>query len=422
MAVAVRLLCEAAPVKITIRRRTLVLLFLILIVVVVSWGISRRAQPPQVPFVRVVRDTITSTLSTNGKVEPIVWASARAERQGIIQKVFVQRGQQVPEGAPLVQLDDSAAQAELQSAEAQIAAAKAQEKPLQQGGAALERTEIDNQLAKANLDLQVAQRDLASAQRLYEKQAGTRVDVDAARARVDSLQEQIRGLESRRAALVEPSQKQAAQAKLQEAEASAALAKHNLELSIIRAPISGAVYQFDQRVGGFVNVGDVIANIGRLEQVRVVVYVDEPDLGRIGIGMPVTITWDAMPGRTWKGVVEKLPTQVVPLGTRNVGEVNCVIQNPDRDLLPGTNINAEIQSKVAPNALVIPKEALRREGSQTGVYLLGPDDRIQWRPVQIGASSLTRAQITSGLSDGDSVALPSEKPLKAGAKVDPIYP
>lgn len=408
--------------KITIRRRTLVLLFLVLIVVVVSWGISRRAQPPQVPFVRVVRDTITSTLSTNGKVEPIVWASARAERQGIIQKVFVQRGQQVPEGASLVQLDDSAAQAQLQSADAQIAAAKAQEKPLQQGGAALERTEIENQLAKANLDLQVAQRDLASAQRLYEKQAGTRVDVDTARARVDSLQEQIRGLESRRAALVEPSQKQAAQAKLQEAEASAALAKHNLELSIIRAPISGTVYQFDQRVGGFVNVGDVIANIGRLEQVRVVVYVDEPDLGRIGIGMPVTITWDAMPGRTWKGVVEKLPTQVVPLGTRNVGEVNCVIQNPDRDLLPGTNINAEIQSKVAPNALVIPKEALRREGSQTGVYLLGPDERIQWRPVQIGASSLTRAQITSGLSDGDSVALPSEKPLKPGAKVDPIYP
>jgi HlyD family secretion protein len=408
-------------VKVTIRRRTLVLLFLICIAVVVAWGVSRRAQPPQVPFIKVVRDTVTSTLSTNGKVEPIVWASARAERQGIIQKVFVQRGQQVAEGAPLVQLDDSAAQAELQSAQAQIAAAKAQERPLQQGGAALERTEIENQLAKTRLDLQVAQRDLASAQRLYEKQAGTKLDVDTARARVDTLEEQIRGLESRRAVLVEPSQRQAAQAKLQEAEAAESIAKHNVELSVIRAPIGGTVYQFDQRVGGFVNVGDVIANIGRLEQVRVIVYVDEPDLGRIGIGMPVSITWDAMPGRTWKGVVEKLPTQVVSLGTRNVGEVNCVIQNPNRDLLPGTNINAEIQSKVAVNALVIPKEALRREGSQNGVYLLGPDNRIKWRAVQIGASSLTKAQITSGLAQGDSVALPSEKPLKRDAKVDPVY-
>lgn len=408
--------------KITIHRRTLVLLVLILIVVVVAWGVSRRAQPPQIPFIKVVRDTLTSTLSTNGKVEPIQWASARAERQGVIEKVFVQRGQQVAEGAPLVSLDDAAAQAELASSEAQIAQARALEKPLQQGGTASERTEIDNQLAKAHLDLQIAQRDFAAAQRLYEKQAGTKIEVDTQRARVETLQQAIRGLERRRASLVEPSQKQSAQAKLQEAEASAALARHNVELSVIHAPISGTIYQFDQRVGGFVNVGDVIATIGRLEQVRVIVYVDEPDLGRIGTGMPVAITWDAMPGRTWKGVVEKLPTQVVPLGTRQVGEVSCVIENPNRDLLPGTNINAEIQSRVVNSALVIPKEALRRQGTETGVYMLDPETRIKWRPVQIGISSLTKAQVTRGLSAGDSVALPTDRPIKLGSKVQPTYP
>ena len=408
--------------KITIHRRTLVLLVLILIVVVVAWGVSRRAQPPQIPFVKVVRDTLTSTLSTNGKVEPIQWASARAERQGVIEKVFVQRGQQVAEGAPLVSLDDAAAQAELASAEAQIAQARAMEKPLQQGGTAAERTEIDNELAKAHLDLQIAQRDYGAAQRLYEKQAGTKIEVDTQRARVETLQQAIRGLEKRRSSLVEPSQKQSAQAKLQEAEASAALARHNVELSVIHAPISGTIYQFDQRVGGFVNIGDVIATIGRLEQVRVIVYVDEPDLGRIGTGMPVTITWDAMPGRTWKGVVEKLPTQVIPLGTRQVGEVSCVIENPNRDLLPGTNINAEIQSRVVNSAVVIPKEALRRQGTETGVYVLDADNRLAWRPVQIGISSLTKAQVTRGLSAGDSVALPTDRPIKANAKVQPTYP
>jgi len=409
-------------VKIVIRRRTLVLVFLVLVVVVVAWGVSRRAQPPQVPFVKVVRDTLISTLSTNGKVEPIQWASARAERAGVIQKVFVQRGQQVTAGAELVALDDTAATTALSSAEAQIAEARALERPLEQGGSAAERTDIENQLAKAALDLQVAQRDLSSAQRLYERQAGTKIEVDTARARVDALQESIHGLEKRRAALVEPSQKQSARARLQEAEAAASLARHNLALSVVHAPISGTIYQFDERPGGFVNVGDVIANIGRLEQVRVTVYIDEPDLGRVGIGMPVTITWDAMPGRTWKGVVEKLPTQVVPLGTRSVGEVSCVIQNPDRDLLPGTNINAEIQSREVKNALVIPKETLRRDGAQTGVYLLGADSRIVWRPVQIGISSLTKAQVTQGLSDGDSVALPTDRPVKVGSKVDPLYP
>ncbi len=406
----------------TVRRRTAVLIFLIFVVVVVAWGVSRRAQPPRVPFAKVAGDALTSTLSTNGKVEPIQWASARAERPGVIQKVLVQRGQHVAPGAVLAVLDDSAEQSALATAEAQIALARAQERPLEQGGPALERAEIDSQSAKAKLDLDVARRDLASARRLYEKQAGTKVDVDTAQARVEALESQIQGLEKRRAALVEPSQKQSVQARLQEAQAAAALARHNLALSEIRAPIGGVVYELDQRAGGYVNIGDVVANIGRLDQVRVIVYIDEPDLGRIGIGMPVAITWDALPGRTWKGAVEKLPTQVVALGTREVGEVSCVIENPDRDLLPGTNINAEIQSRVVRTALVIPKEALRREGAQTGVYVLGPDNRLAWRPVQVGISSLTRVQITQGLSLADSVALPTDKPVRPGSKVDPVYP
>ena len=58
----------------------------------------------------------------------------------------------------------------------------------------------------------------------------------------------------------------------------------------------------------------------------------------------MTITWDALPGHQWKGEVDKLPTQIVPLGTRQVGEVGCVIENPDRDLLPNANINADIQA------------------------------------------------------------------------------
>ena len=410
--------------RITIRRRTLILILLILVVVVVSWGVARRAQPPQIPFVKVVRETITSTLSTNGKVEPIQWAAARAERPGVIKQIDISRGQQVAQGAPLVELDTSAAEAELATAEAQIASARAQEKPLQQGGSAAERTEIENEFAKARLELQVAQRNLASAQRLLEQQAGTKLEVDTARARVEALQEQIKGLDKRRGALVEPSQRQVIQAKLREAEAAAALAKHNLALSVIRAPIGGTVYQFDQRIGGFVNLGDMIANIGRLDQVRVIVYIDEPDLGRVGIGMPVTITWEAMQGRVWKGVVEKLPTQVVQLAgtTRQVGEVSCVVQNPDRDLLPGTNIDASIVSRIVPDALVIPKEVLRREGGQTGVYLLGSDDRIAFRPVKVGVSSLTRIQAASGLEQGNSVALPTDHPIKVGSKVEPQYP
>jgi multidrug efflux pump subunit AcrA (membrane-fusion protein) len=133
-------------------------------------------------------------------------------------------------------------------------------------------------------------------------------------------------------------------------------------------------------------------------------------------------TWDAAPGRTWTGTVEKRATQVVALGTRQVGEVECVIENPDRDLLPGTNVNVEIRSKQVENALTIPKEAIRREGGRTGVFALGGEDQIFWRDIQLGTMSVTRAQVTGGLKEGDGVVVSSTVPLKNGMHITPTWP
>ena len=135
--------------------------------------------------------------------------------------------------------------------------------------------------------------------------------------------------------------------------------------------------------------------------------------------MPVSITWDALPGREWKGQVESVPLQVESVGTRQVGEVICLIDNPDLSLIPGTNVNAEIRSKVAPNALTVPKEVLRRQGAATGVFKV-LDDKVLFQKVSVGAASVTRIQITSGLSESDAVALPVDVPLKSGDKVRPV--
>jgi HlyD family secretion protein len=213
--------------------------------------------------------------------------------------------------------------------------------------------------------------------------------------------------------------KEIAKAKLQEAESAAAIARTNLDLSMIRAPMDGTIYDFDLKPGAFLNPGDPVGKIGKLDRVRVTVYVDEPDVGKVRTGEVVLITWDALPGHQWKGQVEKLPTQVVPLGTRQVGEVGCIIENPDHDLLPNANINADIQAAVVPSALVLPKEALRRQGAETGIFLL-QDDRVVWRKVSLGVSSYTKSQVISGLAEGDAVALPTEKPIKDGTKVEPV--
>lgn len=388
--------------------------------VLAGWVFSKKAAPVQVDFVKVSRETIANTLSTNGRVEPLEWMPARAERSGVVAKVVVSRGEYVEKSQPLVELDTRVASAELSRAQASIQEAQAQQQLLNQGGRIAERQQIEAYLARARLDLQAAEKNAQTLERLVEKQAATRQDLDLARQQVDQLKLRIQALEEHKTALVMSVDKEIAKAKLQEAQSAADVARTNVDLSVVRAPMAGTVYDFDLKQGAFVNPGDPIAKIGKLDRVRVTVYVDEPDLGKVHKGAVVTITWDAMPGHQWKGTVDKLPTQIVPLSTRQVGEVGCIIENPDRDLLPNANINADIQATAAANVLVLPKEAIRREGSETGVLLL-EGDRVVWRKIGLGVSSYTKTQVLTGLMEGDAVALPSEKPMKSGSKVEPVY-
>ena len=339
---------------------------------------------------------------------------------GVITRTYVSRGQLVRKGDPLVELDTRVANADVSKAQAAIQEAQAQEQVLTQGGRVAERQQIESDLARARLDLAAAQKNHQVLERLVAKQAATRQELDSARQLVDQLELRIQALEKNKAALVTGTDKDIAKARLQQAESAAAVAQTNLDFSVIRAPMTGTVYDFDLKQGSYVNPGDPIAKVGRLDRVRVMVYVDEPDLGKVRQGELVVITWDALPGHQWKGKVDKLPSQIVPLGTRQVGEVGCVIENPDRDLLANANINAEIQASVVDNAIAIPKEAIRRQGSDTGVLLL-EGDHVVWRKVSLGISNYTKSQVVSGLSDGDAVVLASEKPIQNGSRVQPAF-
>ena len=394
---------------------------MVLIAVIASaiWILSRRTAPPEVEFVKAARETIVSSLGTNGRVEPIEWAAARAERAGTITRVWIARGQQVRKDAPLVELDTRVMNAELSKAQAGIHEAQTQEQVLDEGGRIAERQQAEADLARARLDLDAAEKQQAALERLVAKQAATQVELDNTHQAVDQLRLRIQALVQHKEALVTGSDREIAKAKLRGAESAGTVARIGLELSVIRAPMDGTVYDFDLKAGAYLNPGDLVAKVGKLDRVRVAVYVDEPDVGKVHLGEAVVITWDALPGHRWKGQVDKLPTEVTPLGTRQVGEVGCVIENPARDLLPNANINADIQAAVVPAALVLPKEAFRREGAETGVFLLS-GDRVEWRKVTLGVSSYTKSQVLTGLAEGDAVALPTEKTIKSGSRVEAV--
>ncbi len=382
----------------------------------IGWLARRDPAPPEVPFARVRRGTLESLLVTNGKVEPIEWTAVRAGREGHLKGLAVVRGQRVLRGTVLAELDAREARAELAAAESRIAQARAEIEVFDRGGPAAELVEIDSGIARARADLEIARRELASATRLIERKAAPAIEGVALRDRVRQGEALIAALSRKRAALVTPGGRAAAEARMLEATAAAELAGRKIAAGRIEAPMDGVVYQLDVREGAYVRPGDPVAEIGRLERLRVLVYVDEPDLGRVEMGMPVTITWDARPGRAWTGTIEKLPARIIALGSRQVGEVTCHIDNAGLALPPGANINAEIRSRRSENALRVPKEALRREVSGNTVFVL-QGDRVVRRPVQVGTASITHAEIVTGLAENDAVALPTEVPLRDGQRV-----
>jgi len=400
-------------------RTTLTLILIILLGIGLAvWIHERSTAAPVVPFAKVQRETLVSSLTTNAKIEPASWAPIHAERAGLVERVAVHKGQAVRKGDLIAELTSQDARAEVDAAEATVAQARAQLETILHGGTAQAQVDIANEIARNRLELEAAQRDFEITKRLAAKQAATGQDLVDASQRVERLQEAIAGLEKKRSALVDAPDRAAAEGKVSEAEAVLEQARLRLERSAIRAPMNGTIYDLPVRQGVFLNAGDPVASVGDVQKLQVRIQVDEPELGRVGVGMPVTVTWDALPGRQWQGTVEKMPTEVTPVGTRQVGVALATIENPDLSLVPGTNVNVEVTSQVVAGGLTIPKEAIRTENGKTGVYVLR-EGRVEWRPIKLGASSITRAVVVYGLAEGDMVALRTERALHNAQPVRP---
>ena len=98
------------------------------------------------------------------------------------------------------------------------------------------------------------------------------------------------------------------------------------------------------------------------------------------------------------------------------GPLSVRIVNAGRALPPGANINAAIRSREAAEAVIIPKESLRREGGGQGVSVLA-GTQAQWRAVKLGVTNITHAQVLEGVAAGDRVLLATDVPIRAGQMV-----
>jgi HlyD family secretion protein len=409
---------ESGRTRLALKPRWAILIGVILAaVILVLWLSFRRVQVP-VRSARAYRETITSSIATNGRIEPIENFEAHTPLSATVKRVNASQGGWVKAAQLILQLDDADARAQLARAQAQLKGSQTELQAVSGGGTQEELLTSRASLVKAQADRDAAQRNLLAMQRLLQTGAASQAEVDTAQAQLRVADANVHMLEQKLHDRFSKDEIGHAQAQVAEAQAAVSAASDLLRNLNVVSPFAGMAYNLPVRKDSFVNAGDLLVQVADLHKVRLRAFVDEPDIGRLQIGQPVEITWDALPGRSWKGTVEYLPTNVVLHGTRMVGEVTCILDNSDLKLLPNTNVAVSIIQARHDNALTVPREAVRQDSESKYVFQI-VNGTLKRRNVQTSISNLTRVEITSGIPDDTILALGAlnPQPLRDGLPV-----
>jgi HlyD family secretion protein len=394
------------PTTETRRLNPLVMWIAVLAVIVVAFVIARSSTREllEIHAAAVTRQSLISSVSTNGKVEPIGEFQAYAPAAGIVAKVYVDVLQKVRVGDLLLKMDDSDAVAKLATATATLRAAEATLHDIEQGGSQEERIALSGDLSRAQIQQQQAVKDLDALKQLEQKGAASASEVAAAAQRLQAANSSLQSLQSRTTQRYSVADKARVEAQVADARAAVAAAQSSYAAFNIRTPIAGTVYSIPVSTYDFVPAGENLVDVADLNKIQVHAYFDEPEIGKLAVGQAVKITWDAKPNQTWHGHISIAPTTVITYGTRNVGECIITVDDARGELLPNTNVIVTVTTAQRFNALSIPREALHTDGGDF-VYRVVNGKLIR-TPVQVGvATNLIRAEILSGLTEKDTVAL-----------------
>ena len=347
---------------------------------------------------------LVSTLATNGVVQPTHNFAAFSPLPGTVKAVYVHEGDKVKKGQLLISLDDSTARTQVATALAAVRGAEAQLEALRKGGTRHEQITRTSDIDKAKAARTQQAATLATLEKLQQQGAASTSEVDAARRALAADDAVLKSLGQQQTQGYAPIDLQHATANLENAQAAYASALDTLQKENVRAPFAGTVYSVSTRTSDFVPGGFQLLQLADLKQIQVHAYFDEPEIGKLAVGEPVTIVWAALPSRVWHGHVIRTPSTIITYGTRNVGEALVSVDDADETLLPNTNVTITVVLKDLKNVLLIPREALRIDNN--GDYVYGIDNgHLKRIPVTIGALNLMKVQIVSGLRPGDVVAL-----------------
>lgn len=309
--------------------------------------------PPFIPvnMAKVTASPVSNTVSAVGALIAEDSVMLRPEIDGRITKLLFNEGQPVRKGATLVVLDSAEQRARVAAARADAALAESRYKRSEE----------------------------LVAQNFISRQA-----LDEARAQLDILRARLR-------------QEQVA-----------------LDKTVLRAPFAAVAGLRQVSVGTYVSKGDDIVRLDALGTLKLEVPIPETALPLVRVGQPVTLTVDALPGRSFSGKVHAIDPAVDPV-SRNV-RVRARIANPRGELKPGmfARVSADLGGKT--RTILLPEQVIVPRPDGNYVFL-AVDGKAELRKVTLGKREPGRVEIVDGVAVGDTVVLDGQIKLRPGVPV-----
>lgn len=326
-------------------------LFVLLFVPLLAF--AQAGGPPFIPvnMMKVSASPVSTTVNAVGALIAEDSVVLRPEIDGRIATLLFKEGQPVSKGAVLVVLDSAEQRAHVAAAQADMKLAESR--------------------YKRNEEL--------VAQNFISKQA-----LDESRANLDILR-----------------------ARLQQELVA-------LDKTVLRAPFAAVAGLRQVSPGAYVKKGDDIVRLDALGTLKLEVPVPETYLPLVHVGLPVTLTIDALPGQTFSGKVHAIDPVVDPV-SRNV-RVRARIANPKGQLKPGMFARATADLGGKTSAILLPEQVIvpRADGSYV---FLAVDGKAVLRKVTLGKREPGRVEIVSGVAVGDTVVLDGQIKLRPGVPV-----
>lgn len=200
---------------------------------------------------------------------------------------------------------------------------------------------------------------------------------------------------------------------LKDTELSLQNARNKLDNYSITSPIAGTIIEKNYKEGDTLEAGDTLCTIFDLSYLKLVLNVDELDIGKVKTGQSVKITANNADGTEYNGIVTKININGTTVNGVTSYPVTIRIDHT-ADLLPGMNVDAKIEVKSLENVLSIPVGVVARNGQvlvKTGESASGTDTAnakipsgYTYKKVNLGGSNDDYIEILDGLKEGDIVA------------------